>query len=134
MNRTPNDPYLTSRISSCRLDVEVFLHSLLANINTFGTHQGNMILLVLLLSWAWQHLTPDSCDTLPETNSSDLKKTTPEKKGYSCWKPPFLSAMLVSGRVYHLANGVITIPTIRFFPRISLPTLSLPSTPNKNDT
>jgi len=39
-----------------------------------------MILLVLLLSWAWQHLTPDSCDILPETNSSHLKKTTPEKK------------------------------------------------------
>ena len=36
--------------------------------------------------------------TPPETNSSPLK-IDPWKFGDSYWKPPFLGAMLVSGRV-----------------------------------
>ena len=38
--------------------------------------------------------------TLPETNSSHLKMTP--GKGESYWKPPFLGAMLVLGRVYSI--------------------------------
>ena len=38
-------------------------------------------------------------DTLLETNSSPLKMGAPWKPGDSYWKPPFLAAMLVLGRV-----------------------------------
>ena len=39
------------------------------------------------------------CFTLPETNSLHLK-IDPWKFGDSYWKPPFLGAMLVLGRVF----------------------------------
>ena len=42
--------------------------------------------------------------TIPETNSSHLK-IDPKIKGDSYWKPPFLGAMLVSGRVVLFPQG-----------------------------
>ena len=39
-------------------------------------------------------------NTLPETNSLPLKMGPPWKRRFRNWKPPFLGAMWVSGRVY----------------------------------